>query len=248
VSWLTEPDSDWDEQEDRSDQDLLSERDRPPGRSQPPGRSRVKFIARLVAGWLLVSLTVLVLLLVFVSRGPAKQPTGAASSDAAGGSGAGSAQSGPAAGSSPSPSGESVPAGWTLRAADDQTDCAAHSYGEVAAFFTKTPCLSVHRQLATTSQDGRAVLIASSVVAFGTAEQARHYLNLVTSDGTGNISDLLREGAGYPGGPAALPAAAFASRQDGSRVLVAEAGYVQGRSDAEDPSLRATAERAILSD
>jgi hypothetical protein len=242
VSWLTEPDSDWDEQEDRHAQDVEPERD------VPPSRGRLKLIGLLVAGWLAVSVTVLVLLLVFVSR-PAKQPTGTAQSATAR---SGSARSGSATGSSPTPSGGpasgSVPAGWTLRAADDQTDCAAHSYGEVAAFFSKTPCSSVHRLLATTNAGGRPVLIASNVVTFPTVEQARHYLNLVTSDGTGNINDLLREGTGYPGGPAALPAAAFASRQDGNRVLVAEAGYVPGESDAEDPVLKSVAQHGVLSD
>ena len=88
-------------------------------------------------------------------------------------------------------------------------------------------------------------MIASNVVTFDTAGQAARYLALVNSDGTGNISDLLREGVGYPGAPSKLPAAAFASRQSGSQVWVAEAAYVTGSSATSDPALKAIAEQGI---
>ena len=131
------------------------------------------------------------------------------------------------------------------RASDSQTNCAAHAYGQVQGFFARTPCISVQRLLATTNEGGRAVVIASNVVTFGSAAQAQRYLTLVNADGTGNIADLLREGVSYPGGPEKLPDAAFASRLDGNRVLVAEAGYVGGTSSATDPTLRAIAERGV---
>ena len=133
-----------------------------------------------------------------------------------------------------------------MRNADDQTDCTAHSYGQVQVFFAKTPCTAVHRQpLQHDQHEARAVVVAASTVTFGTATQAGEYLRLVTSDGTGNVNDLLREGSRYPGSPSKLPPAAFASRQDGNRVLVAEAGYAEGASDYSDATLQAIARQAV---
>ena len=221
MSWLTEPDSEWD-----SD-------DYP---RQP--RSRLRLVALLLGGWLVVSVVVLLILLAV---------GGHHSSNKAGGSGTtvgnSSTASRPAGSAHSSTSG--LPDGWVRQAADRQTDCAAHAYGQVQAFFARTPCTSVQRLLATTNSHGRTVVIASNVVTFRTAAQATEYLSLVNADGTGNIADLLREGVSYPGGPDKLPDAAFASRLDGNRVLVAEAGYVGGTSGATDPALREIAEQGV---
>jgi len=219
VSWLTEPDSEWDS-EDYSDKP----------------RSRLRLVALLLGGWLVVS--VLVLLILLAVGGHHGTDRGAAPTTS----------THPSTSSTSRPSGSASPAlpdGWVREAADRQTDCAAHAYGQVQAFFARTPCGSVQRLLATTNQRGRTVVIASNVVSFRTAAQAQRYLTLVNADGTGNIADLLREGVRYPGGPDQLPDAAFASRLDGNRVLVAEAGYVGGTSSATDPTLRAIAEEGV---
>ena len=238
VSWLTDPDEDWDERE-------------------APPRSRLKVVAAVLAGWLAVSLTVLVVLLRFHGRDSSDPPAGAAAATASAASTAtASAPTSPAPTSpaptspaptraaSSSPSG-AVPAGWARQAEDDQANCTAHSYGQVQVFFARTPCSSVHRGLLTTEQDGRSIVVATSTVTFSSPDQATSYLRLVTSDGTGNVNDLLREGVRYPGSPSKLPATAFASRQDGTRVLVAEAGFTDGRSDSRDPALQAAARKAV---
>jgi hypothetical protein len=221
VSWLTELDEDRDER-------------------QAPPRSRLTVLAAVLAGWLAVSLIVLVGLLRFSDRDTSDRHPGIAASTAA--------PAASAAGAS-APAGSSaagaLPTGWVRRADDDQTNCTAHSYGQVQLFFARTPCISVHRSLLTTEQDGRNIVVAANTVTFGNLSQATRYLRLVTSDGTGNVNDLLREGVRYPGSPSKLPATAFASRQDGTRVLVAEAGFVDGRSDYRNPILRAAARKAV---
>lgn len=220
MSWLTEPDSDWDSDE----------------RPDEP-RSKLRLVALLLAGWLVVSLLVLVVLLVISGRHSANQaqgPTQTPSSSAA--------ASRPPASSGAAPT---LPDGWVKEASDRQTDCAAHAYGQVQSWFAQHPCVSVERLLASTNQRGRAVVIASNVVTLRSAAEAQAYLTLVNTDGTGNISDLLREGASYAGGPSKLPDAAFASRLDGNKVYVAEAGYVGGISDASDPTLREIAAEGI---
>jgi len=218
VSWLTELDSEPDPQ-------------------PPPPRNRLKLVAAVLAGWLAVSLIVLVGLLRFDGRdsGHRSSPTGTAPS---------SSPTGPASSAGSATPG-TVPAGWQLRVADDQTDCTAHSYGQVQVFFTRTRCTALHRSLLSTTSNGRAVVVAASTVSFANSGQAGEYLRLVTSDGTGNVNDLLREGSRYPGSPSKLPPAAFASRQDGTRVLVAEAGYAEGASDYSDATLQAIARQAV---
>jgi hypothetical protein len=220
VSWLTEPDSEWDSDE----------------RPDAP-RSKLRLVALLLAGWLVVSLLVLVILLVVSGRRSADQAQGPTRS----GSSSASTSRPPAS----SGSALALPDGWVREASDRQADCAAHAYGQVQSYFARSPCVSVERLLATTNQGGRAVVIASNVVTLRSAAQAEQYLTLVNADGTGNIADLLREGVSYAGGPDKLPDAAFASRQDGTKVWVAEAGYVGGTSSATDPILRAIAAQGV---
>lgn len=223
MSWLMEPDGEWDTA--------------PSGRDQP--KSRLRVLALVLAGWLVVSVLVLIGLLTFGGRhSPQRPPTASA----------GRSPTSPAAAPAPSASATgSRPSGWVQRASDNQTDCAAHAYGQVQAFFRRTPCSSVHRELDTASASGRAVVIATSMVTFDTTADAAAYRALVTTDGTGNVSDLLREGGHYPGGPAELPTAAFDSHQAGTRVLVAEAAYAVGGSDFEDAMLKAMAAQAVTS-
>lgn len=222
VSWLTEPDGDWDE------------------RQRPP-RNRLKLAVTVLAGWLAVSLIVLVGLLTFAGHSSTDPPTSGLATAASTAPGSSPAPAGP----SGSPTGSQRPAGLMLRASDDQTDCAAYSYGQVQVFFARTPCASVRRSLFSTQQDGRGVVVAASSVTFDSPSQAADYLGLVTSDGTGNVNDLLREGARYPGSPSKLPVAAFASRRDGVRVVVAQAAFTQGSSDNQDAGLLAIARRAV---
>ncbi|HEX2904917.1 MAG TPA: hypothetical protein VHO01_15800 [Jatrophihabitans sp.] len=213
MSWLTEPDADWD----------------PAAPDEEPPRSRLRLVALLLGGWLAVSLLVLVVLLVVGGHHGTPSPSTSS------------------AGAGPQPSSSTgLPPGWQQQASDDQTNCAAHAYGQAAAFFARTPCVRVHRLLASASAGGRPVVIATNAVTFASPDQAKTYLALVNSDGTGNISDLLREGVRYPGGPAALsPDAAFASAQDGSTVKVAEAAYASGNTAGNDPTLLAIAKQGV---
>lgn len=223
MSWLTEPGEEWD-----TDTDTSADRDQP--------TSRLRILALLVAGWLVVAVLVFIALLTFGGHHNSRPAT----------PGSDERPTTPAAAPAPSPSAtDSRPSGWVQRASDDQTDCAAHAYGKVQLFFRRTPCSSMHRELDTTSRSGRPVVIATSTVTFDTAAQAATYRALVIADGTGNVSDLLREGVRYPGGPAELATAAFASRQTGSRVLVAEAAYAVGSSDSGDSTLQAIAAQAV---
>jgi hypothetical protein len=212
MSWLTEPDDEWDDEVDAP-------------------RSRVKLIAIILGGWLAVSLLVLVGLLTFSHPNSDTKKAGAAPVTSA-----------PAASAS---STVPVPDGWVQQAVDSQTDCGAHAYGQVQGFFATTPCISVQRVLATTNQGGRPVVIATYLVVFRTADQAAQFNTLVAADGTGNINDLLREGKTFAGAPGRLPVASFASRQVTNHVRVAEAAFIEGKSDGNDSTLKAIAAQAV---
>lgn len=193
-----------------------------------PPRSRIKLAALIVTAWLGVSVAVFLGLLAFHPKSEALKRAQAVSAP-----------------SPVPPPSSTVPDGWVQQVTDDQVDCAAHAYGQVQSFFAETGCSNVHRVLATTNQGGRPVVVASSVVTFASEATAEQYLTLVTSDGTGNVSDLLRDGSGFTGGPKTLPEAAFAARRDGTRVPVAEAAFTDGDSDSKDSSLKLLAEQAL---
>jgi hypothetical protein len=60
--------------------------------------------------------------------------------------------------------------------------------------------------------------------------------SLADTDGSGNVSDLLREGVGYDGGPAKLSGAQYASAQQGTAVTIVETSWTgtAGASSALD--------------
>jgi hypothetical protein len=125
------------------------------------------------------------------------------------------------------------------RAARDDTDCAAHSYGRVRAFFTTHPCTSLHRALFTGTSSGTPVVIAVSTVSMATERDAADLQRLADSDGTGNVSDLLREGVTVPGGPARLHNASYASQRHGPALVIVEADTASGAGSGLTPLAKA---------
>ena len=250
MSWLTDPDEEWDTDGGRPSRfaapPLAEPTPAPPPDRFPPAsdsdfddldddeppRSRLKLVALIVGAWAVVSVVVLLVLLAV--RGPRNSP----SADTV------TTPSAPA--STAEAEALATPAGWALVTSDDQANCAAHAYGQVQAFLTKTPCRSVHRELLTLTHEGKSVVVADYVITFGTVAQASQFTVLVKSDGTGNISDLLREGAVVAGRPTRLPpTAAFTAAQDGQRVRVAEAAYLTGPTAGQDSALDVIAQQAI---
>lgn len=188
--------------------------------------------------WLVVSIAVLGFLLLF-RGGPKGNHTAATSASTP------AASAGTGGAPAPTPTAPALPAGWVKQASDTQTNCAAHSYGQVQGFLTRTPCSSVQRVLATTARNGRQIIIAAYVIHFATPGHAASFNSLVTTDGTGDITNLLAEGNRIPGGPSKLPDAAFASRQNGNTVSVAEAAYAVGASNGSDPTLKSVAGQGV---
>ncbi len=82
----------------------------------------------------------------------------------------------------------------TERGVDADDDCAAHSYGHVRNFFVQRPCEAVYRALLEVRDGRTAAVIAVAWVDMPDEAQAREYQRLVDRHGTGNLTELTKEG------------------------------------------------------
>ncbi|MGY1827607.1 hypothetical protein [Blastococcus sp. SYSU DS0541] len=114
---------------------------------------------------------------------------------------------------------------YTVQAVQVDDTCAAHAYGEVAGFFAASDCVGLSRALYSTEVEGAPVVVSVSRVAMPDDAAARELRALTDRDGSGNVSDLLREGVTYAGGPARLRSAQYASAVSGSTVTVVESAW-----------------------
>ncbi|QFZ22655.1 hypothetical protein [Saccharothrix syringae] len=108
------------------------------------------------------------------------------------------------------------------------SDCAVHAYGETKAFLTRTPCQQLTRGLyTTTTPDGMTVYTSVSVVRMKTTEDAAKLKDLTTRDGTGNVNDLVKDGAVKVEGLTTLARGGFASTQRDRDVVIVESDSVK---------------------
>jgi hypothetical protein len=115
---------------------------------------------------------------------------------------------------------------YRLEAVQVDATCTGHSYGEISNFFAGTDCTGLSRALYSASLDGRPVVVSISRVRMPDTATARALQQLTDRNGTGNVSDLLREGVRYPGSPAGLSSAEYASAISGSSVTIVESSWV----------------------
>jgi hypothetical protein len=127
---------------------------------------------------------------------------------------------------------------FTAQVSQVADSCAAHAYGEVAAFFAATDCTGLSRALWSTEVEGAPVVVSVVRVRMADTATARELQALADRNGSGNVSDLLREGVSYPGGPDRLSGAEYASAVSGPTVTIVEAAWVDpaagGASDVVD--------------
>jgi hypothetical protein len=125
------------------------------------------------------------------------------------------------------------------RAIRTDDNCAAHSYGRVKQFLTRSPCTSLARALYTADSSHGAVVVSVSTVVMASPADAANLQRLTDTTGTGNVSDLLREGVKVEKGPSRLRNASYASRLDGSTVVIVEAAATSGNGKTLDPLAQA---------
>ncbi|MFW3170322.1 hypothetical protein PGN05_09855, partial [Geodermatophilus sp. CPCC 206100] len=127
----------------------------------------------------------------------------------------------------PQPGDSEVVDGRTFVVQGVQVDptCAGNAYGEVADFFAQGDCTGLARALYSTDVAGRPVVVSVSTVAMPDTAGARELRALTDRNGSGNVSDLLREGVRYAGSPQALSGAEYASAVSGSTVTIVETAW-----------------------
>ena len=114
---------------------------------------------------------------------------------------------------------------YTLQASQVDRSCLSHAYGEVQMFFTTGDCTGLSRALFSVEADGLPAVVSVSQVVMPDSVRAQALQELADSNGTGNVSDLLREGISYAGAPERLSDAAYDSRQRGATVTIVEASW-----------------------
>lgn len=134
---------------------------------------------------------------------------------------------------------------FTLQRLQEDDGCADHAYGSVADFFARTDCAGLARALWSTQVDGRDVVVSVAVVDMGEEGAADALRALADTSGSGNVSDLLREGLGYPGGPERLQGAEYASAVEGTVVTIVETDWVGPAGSTSDLDLVAATALAL---
>jgi hypothetical protein len=125
---------------------------------------------------------------------------------------------------------------FTLRVAQVDNSCQGHAYDAVAGFFASSDCAELSRSLWSADAGGQPAVVSLSRVTMPDVANAQALRSLADTDGSGNVSDLLREGVGYDGGPAKLSGAQYASAQQGTAVTIVETSWTgtAGASSALD--------------
>jgi hypothetical protein len=144
-------------------------------------------------------------------------------------SGGGGGKSTPAATTSTAPGGEfQFTASEQVPAPLRVTACADHAYGATKDFLAKNPCTELVRQLFTTTlEDGRTAYTSVSVVKMANAQDAAKFKELTSADGTGNVNDLVREGAATVPELKSLASGGFASKLQDTKVVIVESDTVK---------------------
>ncbi|GAA0630592.1 hypothetical protein GCM10010174_58960 [Kutzneria viridogrisea] len=118
------------------------------------------------------------------------------------------------------------------KAVKQDLTCIADSFGQVREFFTRTPCRSLRRELAAIADtDGAVTVLSVAWVGMYTESGAERFKQLDDTDGTGNISPLGASLVGAAG--VRFTGQHYASRIDGSLVVVAESAAGSGNPSAE---------------
>jgi hypothetical protein len=136
-------------------------------------------------------------------------------------------------------------AGYTLQAVDVVDTCVGHSYGAVADSFATTDCTGLSRALYSTDVGGEAVVVSVARVQMPDATAARALRALTDQNGSGNVSDLLREGVRYTGSPAELSGAEYASALSGATVTIVEVAAAAEDASVGAPELDRVAGEAL---
>lgn len=103
--------------------------------------------------------------------------------------------------------------------------CESVSYGQVAQWFVDNPCEQVVRTLYETSEGSARALVSVIVVTMPDAGQATELKGVTDTSGTGNVSDLVRDGSAEVSGAPEVASGSYASNAVDDLVTIVETAY-----------------------
>lgn len=114
------------------------------------------------------------------------------------------------------------------------SDCAAKSYGKAQDYFKDAPCSSLARALYTVQYGDAKALVSVALVSMPQASQATQLKALTDQDGTGNITDLVRDHTYKAAGAPSVSGekAAYESQVTGSDVTIVLTDFFAKHKDA----------------
>jgi hypothetical protein len=128
---------------------------------------------------------------------------------------------------------------------DDGTACAQHSYGDVQVWLGQHHCSDLKRWSYTADLGGQSAGLSVAEVSFVTGEAAAQFQQLAAQPGAGGVSELVREGRTWQGGPASFDKAAFGASVAGSKVRLVEAVWIGKATTPGDDKLQALTKRTM---
>ncbi|HEY0806572.1 MAG TPA: hypothetical protein VGD84_15980 [Pseudonocardiaceae bacterium] len=146
----------------------------------------------------------------------------------------------PAAAGRPASATPSLTAGgvsFSPKGSVQANDCAGHAYGDVRVWLSQHPCVDVVRSAFQTTSDGQPAAVALAVVTFHDAATAKAFGDEANTPGTGGISDLVKDGVRWAGGPTSFDNAAYTVAVHDVSVRLTEVVWVGRASRPNDPAL-----------
>lgn len=134
---------------------------------------------------------------------------------------------------------------FTPKGSTEGQDCANRSYGDLQVWLQKHQCANLTRSLYETSVNGQSVAVAQAVVAFADKATAQAFAQQADTPGSGGITDLVKDGQGWAGGPKSFDGAAYSVTPQGSSVRIIEVAWIGKASNPNDPQLRSVAALAV---
>ncbi|WHT21111.1 hypothetical protein N8J89_08605 [Crossiella sp. CA-258035] len=130
------------------------------------------------------------------------------------------------------------------RGSSRETDCGPRAFGQVQQWLRENPCTALVRSLFEVNEERKAA-VSVVVVSFADAVQAERFQALADDEQSGGVTELLREGRSWPGGPSSFAQAVSSTSRDGSRVRIVRAVWVGQETKPTDVVLQGIAERAL---
>jgi hypothetical protein len=126
------------------------------------------------------------------------------------------------------------------------SNCERNSYEKVKAFFAKKPCIQMVRELYYTTVDGKKAYSSVAMVRMSNAADAAELKALTEQNGTGNVTDLVRDGRIKVQGLKSLSNGAFAAKVTGNDVIIVESDFEGGSKKEDDVKLEEISDEALV--